>query len=140
MRSAALLAKSNIPPTSVSKSPPLICRGCLPPPARVYSLIADPENIDPRDQVAVSAVGAGPDELLHAWLRELLSQFNLDGFVGKTCVVERLTDDRIDGIVHGETLDLSRHRFRTEIKGVTYHDFKIWQENGAWHARVIFDV
>jgi len=37
-------------------------------------------------------------------------------------------------------LDLSRHRFRTEIKGVTYHDFKVWQENGAWHARVIFDV
>ena len=106
----------------------------------LFSLIADPENIDPRDQVTVSAVGSGPEELLHAWLRELLSQFNLDGFVGKTCVVERLTDARVDGIVHGETLDLSRHRFRTEIKGVTYHDFKVWQENGAWHARVIFDV
>ena len=106
----------------------------------LFSLIADPENINPREQVAVSAVGAGAEELLHAWLRELLSQFNLDGFVGKTCIVERLTDARVDGIVHGETLDLSRHRFRTEIKGVTYHEFKVWQENDVWHARVIFDV
>jgi SHS2 domain-containing protein len=40
----------------------------------------------------------------------------------------------------GEKLDLARHGFRTEIKGVTYHDFKVWQEDGEWRARVIFDV
>jgi len=37
-------------------------------------------------------------------------------------------------------LDPKRHDFHTEIKGVTYHDFKLWQEAGAWHARIIFDV
>ena len=49
-------------------------------------------------------------------------------------------DRRVDGLVRGERLDLERHRFYTEIKGVTYHDFRVWQENGCWHARVIFDV
>ncbi|HZD42410.1 MAG TPA: archease [Terriglobales bacterium] len=106
----------------------------------LYAFIADPATVDAREEISVSAHGEGPEELLHAWLCELLAQFNLTGFVGKSCQVARLTDERVDGTVRGEKLDLKRHRFYTEIKGVTYHDFKVWQEKGGWRARVIFDV
>ena len=106
----------------------------------LFALIADPVGIEPRDKIAVTATGAGPEELLHAWLRELLAQFNLSGFVAVRCDVEKITHERVDGTIQGEKLDLNRHRFYTEIKGVTYHDFKVWEENGLWHARVIFDV
>ncbi len=106
----------------------------------LFSLIADAASIEERESVTLSAVGDGPEELLHAWLCELLAQFNIRGFVAKRCQVRSITKDRVDGIARGERLDLSRHGFRTEIKGVTYHDFKVWQENGRWHARVIFDV
>lgn len=106
----------------------------------LYSLIAESENIQARDAISVSAQGAGSEEVLHAWLCELLALFNLQGFVGKSCVVEELAHDHVRGIVYGEKLDLSRHRFRTEIKGVTYHDFKVWEEDGTWHARIVFDV
>jgi protein archease len=106
----------------------------------LFALIADPNTIDPREEVAVSATGDGPEELLHAWLRELLAKFNLNGFVAVRCEIERITSDRVDGTIKGERLDLKRHRFYTEIKGVTYHDFKVWEENGDWRARIIFDV
>jgi SHS2 domain-containing protein len=106
----------------------------------LFALIVDPKNLEARELIAVAAGGDGPEELLHAWLRELLAQFNLTGFVGTRCEIQRLTSERVEGIVTGEKLDLKRHRFYTEIKGVTYHDFKVWQEAGAWHARVIFDV
>lgn len=106
----------------------------------LFSLIADPENIEARHEIPVSALGSGSEELLHAWLCELLAMFNIEGFVGKTCVVEELAHEHVRGIVYGEKLDLSRHGFRTEIKGVTYHDFKVWEENGSWHARIVFDV
>jgi SHS2 domain-containing protein len=106
----------------------------------LFALIADPQNIDLRDEIVVSASGHGPEELLHAWLCELLAQFNIEGFIGKNCAIDQITADRVDGRIRGEKLDLIRHGFRTEIKGVTYHDFRVWQQYGLWHARIIFDV
>jgi SHS2 domain-containing protein len=106
----------------------------------LFAFIADPGTIEGREKVAVSASADGPEELLHAWLCELLGQFNITGFIAKSCAVDRLTHQRIDGTLEGEKLDLSRHAFHTEIKGVTYHDFRVWEESGSWHARMIFDV
>ena len=106
----------------------------------LFSLIAEPASIEERQSITLSAAGDGPEELLHAWLRELLAQFNVNGFVAKSCEVRSITNDHVDGIIKGEKLDLARHGFHTEIKGVTYHEFKVWQENGQWRARVIFDV
>ncbi len=106
----------------------------------LYALIADPATIESRDAINISAAGDGPEELLHAWLCELLALFNIQGFVGKRCQVAHIGEGQIQGQVSGEKLDLKRHVFHTEIKGVTYHDFRVWREAGAWHARVIFDV
>ena len=106
----------------------------------LFALIADPKNLEAREAIPVAAGGDGPEELLHAWLRELLAQFNLTGFVAARCEVRKITRERVEGIVTGEKLDLKRHCFYTEIKGVTYHDFRVWEENGSWRARVIFDV
>ena len=106
----------------------------------LFSLIADPASIEEQQSLTLSAAGEGAEELLHAWLRELLAQFNVSGFIAKSCEVRSITNDHVDGIIRGEKLDLARHGFRTEIKGVTYHNFKVWQEDDQWHARVIFDV
>ena len=106
----------------------------------IYALIADPATIEIREAIKVSATGANPEDLLHTWLCELLALFNVEGFVGKRCEITYISDGQVQGRVSGEKLDLKRHAFHTEIKGVTYHDFKVWQEAGAWHARIIFDV
>ena len=106
----------------------------------LFTLIVAPENIEMGDEITVSASGDGPEELLHAWLCELLARFNIDGFIGKNCAIDQVTADRVKGTIRGEKLDLARHQFHTEIKGVTYHDFRVWQQDGVWHARIIFDV
>lgn len=106
----------------------------------LYGLVADPSGMELKKEIEVSAVGEGWEELFHSWLCELLAQFNLKGFIGKRCEVIRFEPGRVEGRVKGEILDLDRHCFHTEIKGVTYHGLKIWQKNNTWHARVIFDV
>ena len=108
----------------------------------LYSLIADPSGIEEKEEISisVSVTDKGEEELFHAWLRELLAQFNLKGFVGNRCEVKSVGPGRVEAQVKGEVLDLKRHRFHTEIKGVTYHGFRVWQEHGKWRARVIFDV
>jgi SHS2 domain-containing protein len=106
----------------------------------LFSLIVQPESVQASRAVAVSATGSDLEDLLHAWLRELLAHFNINDFVARSCEVTGIGGGRVEGIIAGETLDLSKHAFHTEIKGVTYHDFKLWQQDGAWHARIIFDV
>ena len=85
----------------------------------LFTLIADPENIEMRDEILVFATGNGPEELLHAWLCELLARFNIDGFVAKSCAIDQVTAHRVNGRIRGEKLDLTRLGFLTEIKGVT---------------------
>ncbi len=106
----------------------------------LYRILVDIKGVRPEQEVVVSAKGEGWGELFHAWLRELLAQFNLHGFVGRQCEIISLHEGAVEGLVKGERLDLRRHRFHTEIKGVTYHDFRVWKEKGRWRARVIFDV
>ena len=98
----------------------------------LYGLMVDLHGVSSKDEVMVSASGEGWEELFHAWLRELLAQFNLNGFVGKEVEIKILREGKVESQVRGEKLDL--------IKGVTYHDFRVWQENDTWRARVIFDV
>ncbi len=106
----------------------------------LYSLIADRTGIEEREEISVVVTADGWEELFHTWLRELLAQFNLKGFIGGRCEMTSVAPGRVEGRINGETLDLKRHHFYTEIKGVTYHDFRVWQENDRWKARVIFDV
>ena len=106
----------------------------------LYALIADPATINSRDDITVAAAGADSEALLHAWLCELLALFNVQGFIGKHCEIAAIGNGRVQGRISGEKLDLQRHAFHTEIKGVTYHDFKVWQAADGWHARIIFDV
>jgi SHS2 domain-containing protein len=106
----------------------------------LYALIADPATIEGRDEISIAATGNDPEELFHAWLCELLALFNVQGFIGNHCQIAHISDSQVQGRVSGEKLDLKRHAFHTEIKGVTYHDFRVWQEARTWYARVIFDV
>jgi SHS2 domain-containing protein len=106
----------------------------------LYTLIVDPTTVNRQQDMNISATGNDPEEMLHAWLCELLALFNVQRFVGKHCEIARLEGGEVQGRIGGEKLDLERHAFHTEIKGVTYHDFKVWQEAGTWRATVIFDV
>ena len=106
----------------------------------LYGILVDINGVRPTEEVVVSARGEDREDLFHAWLCELLAVFNLRGFVGRQCDIIRLNEGEVEGLVRGERLDLKRHCFHTEIKGVTYHDFRVWNENHRWRARVIFDV
>jgi SHS2 domain-containing protein len=106
----------------------------------LYALIADPTTVESRNAIDIVVTGNDSEALLHAWLCELLALFNLREFIGKHCEIMALGNGQARGRVSGEKLDLDRHAFHTEIKGITYHDFRVWRADDGWHARIIFDV
>ena len=79
------------------------------------------------------------EDLLIAFMKRLLQEFNLHSFFPVSVHVE-LTSDGCTARLGGGTFDLARHAFNTEIKGVTLHGLKVVKIDSGWEAEVVFDV
>lgn len=106
----------------------------------LFSLMVDPSTVSAREARGISAQGEDEEELLRAWLHQLLLAFAIGGFVAREVEVERLDRFVVEGTIRGEPYQEGTHRFEREIKGVTYHGLRVEEANGKWMARVIFDV
>jgi SHS2 domain-containing protein len=80
------------------------------------------------------------EALLVAWLGELLYIFEIEHLVLGRFSIQALTSQTLSAQGWGEPLDLQKHRVKTVVKAVTYHQLRIWEAKGLWRARVIFDL
>lgn len=98
----------------------------------------------------LAALGGGPDrpvlaagdtleELLVAWLGELLYESETVGLAFRTFTVDRLEEGGVQGAASGPALTGVELR-GAPVKAVTYHDLAVVQIPDGWWARVIFDV
>ncbi len=92
-----------------------------------------------RRDVPVVAAGDSAEELLVAWLEELLylGEVHRLAFAGFT--VDRLEEGGVQGAGSGVSLDEAELR-GPPVKAVTWHDLAVVEIPAGWWARVIFDV
>ena len=82
-----------------------------------------------------------PAELLVVWLQELLYRFETVDLVPLAFDFAACGPREVRATVGFGRFDADRHRTRTEIKAVTYHDLDVHQApDGSWSARFILDV
>ncbi|MDH5372209.1 MAG: archease [Acidimicrobiia bacterium] len=89
-------------------------------------------------RVSVSAEADGIEELLVAWLSELLVRSEVEGMVFSDLEVE-VMDNRVAASGRAVPVD-QLELIGTPIKAVTYHDLEIRRVGTRWVARVVFDV
>ena len=106
----------------------------------MFDQIAELERVEERDTFEVTQDAPNVEELLVAWLRELLFQFSAREFLFKDFSIEDISSTHIKGIARGERIDRARHELKKEIKAVTYHELKVQRLDGEWHCQVIFDT
>jgi len=104
------------------------------------ALLIENGPVASREKRPMALEAGSVDELLVRWLKELLFWFATDRFLPGGCAFERLTTTELRATVSGEPFDPARHASGTEIKGVTYHQLEVRQQDGGWQARVILDV
>lgn len=80
------------------------------------------------------------EDLLVAWLDELLYRYETERLICKRFVIDNMDDVSLHATVFGEKLDPDRHEIKLEIKSVTYHQLKVEKTDDGWIAQVIFDV
>jgi len=85
----------------------------------------------------------GREDLLVDWLNELVYLFETESVLFRLAEVEVEEEGggwRLRGTLRGERYDPARHRIKTLIKAVTYHQLRVTSSSRGWQARVIFDI
>jgi len=106
----------------------------------LFSVITDMAAVRPAEKVDVSASGPDREALLVRWLSELNFRHAADCWLFCRFDVHTLDDENAAATVFGERFDPRRHVIRAEVKAVTFHALRIWQEEQRLHGRVILDV
>ncbi len=103
----------------------------------MFSLIADPKNVEAKGEVEVRLSAEDLPKLLVAWLSELLFLHETQKLLFCKFDVQ-VRGSSLDAHVWGETIDKRRHELKLAIKAVTYHRLSVDVKKGV--AEVIFDA
>lgn len=105
----------------------------------MFSLITDLSNIDETTSYDIEASGDNREDLLVAWLNELLYIFDTQNIIFKRFEIRDITSTRLEASGYGEKIDPSRHKLKRGIKAATYHTLKVEKDDG-FKVQVLFDV
>ena len=93
----------------------------------VVETILDPSKIDEKTNFSVSVQGKDLRYLLYNWLEEIIILTITDGFAIKKMLVEIKKNNQYEIMaqVFGEKIDITKHKFKVEVKSPTFHEMEI---------------
>ena len=106
----------------------------------MFDIIADLEGLKSETVETFDIKAPDQEQLLVAWLDELLYNFYTKQLIFFNFDIEELTEDSLKAKVLGRPIGANRNRLRTEIKAATYSDLKIKKTDKAYEVEIIFDV
>lgn len=106
----------------------------------MFDIIADLEGLKPGTSVKIELAAPNKEELLIAWLDELLYHFYTKNIIFSEFNVVSMDSTSIKAEALGRHIGDKKSRLKTEIKAATYHNLKIEEKSGIYEVQVIFDV
>ncbi|MFH1080591.1 MAG: archease [Pseudomonadota bacterium] len=106
----------------------------------LFDLMVDAAAMPAKQGREIVIEGADRTDLFVNFLREILYLFNGEGLVLTTCRIVQIDEKRLIADIRCGRFDARKHRVKTEIKAVTYHQAAVVQTVGGWQGRVVFDV
>jgi SHS2 domain-containing protein len=106
----------------------------------MLSIITDPDEVNEVESRPIDARASNTEDLLVAWLNELVYIFDVENLLLKSFKISELDENHIKATGYGEKVDTSRHEMKAGIKAVTYHMLEVARQDDGYRVRVIFDV
>lgn len=101
------------------------------------------KNVRGTSKIYFQVEGEDYLELLFNWLEKVLLLISIDNQVISSFEIKISKLDtkyRLTAQGMAEAIDISKHNYRTEIKGITYHEMEVLQEDGQYIVRFILDL
>jgi len=104
----------------------------------MFSLMVDDvESVPARSSVEVRVEGVDAEDLLLAWLNQLLAEADIGGLVFSEFSVS-VSGWTLEGTAAGS--DFSGHDPGVEVKAATYNLARLSESDGVWTAQCVVDV
>jgi len=104
------------------------------------AVITDAAGVAPREVVEIECEAPNEELLLADWLNALVFEMSTRKMLFSRFVV-RFGGTRLAGEAWGERVDPNRHHPAVEVKGATYTELKVsQQQDGTWVAQCVVDV
>jgi SHS2 domain-containing protein len=106
----------------------------------LFDLMVDAAGMQTTQSREIVIEGADWTDLFVNFLREILYLFNGEVLVLTACRIVQIDARRLTAEIQCGRYDARKHRVKTEIKAVTYHQAAVVQTAKGWQGRVVFDV
>ena len=106
----------------------------------LFSLIAEPESITERLHRYTKVTAENSENLLVAWLNELIYLFDAEHLLFNRFQINNLNNNQLMAICYGETINPQKHRLKKYIKAATYHKLQIKGCSSGYKVQIIFDM
>jgi len=100
-------------------------------------------EVIPNMEIKIYADGYDLESLLYNWLEKIILVMLVDNIVISNLKVNISESNgyfSIIGVANGEHIDLEKHRYKIEIKAVTYHEMVIKQDCTGVTIRFLLDL
>lgn len=106
----------------------------------LMAVVTDPQRVRPARHLSVHCEAPDDAMLLVDWLNALIYEMAVQRMLFGAWQVS-LDGHALDARVAGEVVDRARHRPVVEVKGATYTQLSVTQDDaGTWHAQCVVDV
>ncbi len=106
----------------------------------LVSIAMETDGIAPRQSYPLAAAGEDPQSLLVNWLSEVLFWLDARHIAMRRFEVREIGAGHVTAQAFGEPRSPERHRAKLVVKGVTYHQLRVWTDENGWWAEVYLDI
>jgi len=99
----------------------------------LVNIMYDIDKIEKKQKIHLSAEGFDLESLLYSWLEKILLLILIDKIVLTEFRIilyfnKELDKYLVEGYGEGDFVNFEKHEFNVEIKGITYHQMKIFHD------------
>lgn len=106
----------------------------------MFDILVDLKKVKGNTKKKVALRDSNCEELLRAWLGELLYIFSVKGMVFSRFDIKVEDEKKLTATAYGEKFNNVKHNLKTELKAVTYHKLCVKKVGSGYKAQVVFDV
>lgn len=103
------------------------------------AVITEPENVQAQDTIEIHCKAPDDEILLVDWLNALVYEMAMRNMLFSQFDIE-IADGVLSARCRGEKIDQQRHQPIVEVKGATYTELKVCQNEQHWIAQTVVDV
>ena len=108
--------------------------------AALFDLLVDMTAVEARESVTLEVEGLDNDDLMVNWMRELLYEYQVSGYMLKEFDIHESGEFFVRAEARGEKFDPDRHEEREAIRAVDERLSHLGKMGSQWTAQVSFEL